>query len=297
MKERPINPIQNPGFTTAAVLLLSMMTASPAPAASGASQQEQFWAEQIGRRIDREQITWLEKDDMKFLALYRQESSGNQEGAAIILHGAGTHPAWPEVVDPLRLRLPEHGWSTLSLQMPLTGMADQAAEQPALSEEVAGRITAAIAFLNNNGVTNIVLIGYGLGALMALDYVERQGDGISAMVSISPYGGKLLGEPRSPPSFKTAMLELYGERDLPAVLKNVARRSLAARRAGLGHSSQRPDTMQTRLAPAPPAWDIYRLQLISGADHGFHGYEDLLVKRLLGWLRRHAPSISITRHS
>ncbi len=275
-----------PRFTSGATLLLAMVIAAPGNSAPSVPQQEQFWAERISSRIDKEQITWLEKDAVKFLALYRQENSGHQEGAAIILHEAGTHPAWPEVVDPLRRLLPEHGWSTLSLQMPVPGKALEATEQSALDTEVAGRITAAIGFLNDKGVSNIALIGYGLGAQMALAYVEQHPDAaIGALIGISPHSSNLPEKAGGQPSFRIAMLDIYAERDLPLVLKTVARHLLAARRAGL---------VQTVSALATER-DNYRLLLISGADHSFRGYEEPLVKRLLGWLRHHAPGISMTR--
>jgi len=276
-------------FTAGAALLLTMVMAAPGNTAPSVPQQEQSWAELISKYIDKEQIAWLEKDAVKFLALYRRENSGHQEGAAIILHEAGTHPAWPEVVDPLRRLLPEHGWSTLSLQMPAPGKAAETAEHSALNTEVAGRIAAAIGFLNDKGVTNIALIGYGLGAQLALAYVEQHPEaGINALVGISPHGAGLFADENNRPTFKIAMLDLYAERDLPVVLKTVARHSLAARRASL---------MQAGLSQSRTRGGHYRLVLISAADHGFRGYEEPLAKHLLGWLRHHAPGISIPHHS
>lgn len=289
MKPSSIRFVPLPGFTTVSVLSLAILVTSPTGAEPQSVQQEQFWAERISQHIDNKQIAWLEEANAgKFLSLYQRDNSGHQQGAAVILHEAGTHPAWPEVVDPLRRMLPEHGWSTLSLQIPAQGETPEAIEPSALDAKVAGRITTAIGFLNDKGITNIVLIGYGLGAQLALNFVEQYPEaGIKALISISPHDKGIAEQANSQPSFKTAMLDIYAERDLPIVLKTVADHSLAARRAGLARTSD----------ASPLEKGSYRLLLISTADHGFRGYEDPLVKHLLGWLKRHAPGSSIVRHS
>ncbi|MCW8955682.1 MAG: alpha/beta hydrolase family protein, partial [Gammaproteobacteria bacterium] len=55
----------------------------------------------------------------EFLSIFMQSDSEKPKGAVIIMHGRGYHPNWPELVYPLRTGLTEHGWHTLSIQMPV----------------------------------------------------------------------------------------------------------------------------------------------------------------------------------
>ena len=60
---------------------------------------------------------WLEADAHEFLSIYTE--ADEPRAAVLILHGRGFHPDWADAVNPLRVGLVEHGYSTLSLQMPV----------------------------------------------------------------------------------------------------------------------------------------------------------------------------------
>ena len=62
---------------------------------------------------------WLGSTDSSFIAIFNRHKGEEEKCAAIILHSVGGHADWPEVVSPLRNMLPEFGWATLSIQLPL----------------------------------------------------------------------------------------------------------------------------------------------------------------------------------
>ena len=82
-------------------------------------EREQRLADEIVEAIlDGEPVT-LQADDHDVLRNYTPAEARPELGAAIILHGRGTHPHWGRVANPLRVGLPVRGLSTLSLQMPV----------------------------------------------------------------------------------------------------------------------------------------------------------------------------------
>lgn len=64
------------------------------------------------------QAEYLNTDFEDFLALWLPANSGTPTGVAILLPGAGENADWPVAIAPLRTRLPDHGWHTLSLTLP-----------------------------------------------------------------------------------------------------------------------------------------------------------------------------------
>ena len=96
----------------------------------------------------------LQAGDLSFLGIYTESSGGGDppKGAAILVHGIGVHPDWPQVIHPLRVGLPERGWSTLSIQMPVLPNEAQSADYLPLLDGVAPRLDAAIDFSGASGM-------------------------------------------------------------------------------------------------------------------------------------------------
>ena len=69
----------------------------------------------------RDEVIWLETEDERLLALFTANRQGVTQGAALLLHQDGQH-ADHTLVKYLRQHLPDHGWSTLSLSLPLTAI-------------------------------------------------------------------------------------------------------------------------------------------------------------------------------
>jgi pimeloyl-ACP methyl ester carboxylesterase len=256
----PIHPLRR--FTTlcAAILLPLFCHASDL-------QREQRLAEQIVDAImDGEAIT-LQAGGYNFLAIQMESDSSEVKGAAIILHGRGLHPNWETVVQPLRVGLPEHGWHTLSLQMPVLHKEAKYYDYEPLFAEAQPRIEAAIAYLEGLGVEKIVLIAHSCGAHMAMQRVREMGDaGLAAYIGIG-MGATDYKQPMRQPfplaQMTIPVLDIYAERDFPAVLRMAPERQAMIRQAGNPQSAQRQ---------------------IPEAEHYFVDHNDELLEAVSEWL-------------
>ncbi|WP_028238097.1 DUF3530 family protein [Stutzerimonas azotifigens] len=54
----------------------------------------------------------------QFLALWKPANAPTARGVIVLVPGTGESADWPEVIGPLRKRLPDDGWHTLSLTLP-----------------------------------------------------------------------------------------------------------------------------------------------------------------------------------
>ncbi|WP_027850615.1 DUF3530 family protein [Marinospirillum insulare] len=58
-------------------------------------------------------------DEETFLALERAALSFKPKGQVLMLPGDRQHPNWPQGIAPLRQVLPEYGWTTLAISLPI----------------------------------------------------------------------------------------------------------------------------------------------------------------------------------
>ncbi len=72
----------------------------------------------LQQRFDDSEQQQLETPKERFLALWLPANVGEPSGMVIILPGDNMHAAAPEVVAPLRRKLPDAGWHSLSLSLP-----------------------------------------------------------------------------------------------------------------------------------------------------------------------------------
>ena len=172
--------------------------------------------EQISKESPNE-IELLTFQDTQFLSLYRPAQGNDQQGCIIMLHGNNEHPNWPNVINPIRVSMTKNSWCTLSIEIPdsmnkeaLSFIQNKttAANEEELSTDktdedkillpnedvIFGRINTSIDFLNQKGVTDISLLGYGTGATYALKYsINNLESGALMLISatmpnkISPY--------------------------------------------------------------------------------------------------------------
>ncbi len=205
--------------------------------------------------------------DTKFLAIYTASEEMPAHGAAIVLHGRGFHPDWPEVVRPLRTVLPEHGWHTLSVQMPVLEKDAKYYDYVPIFPAAFPRIAASIAFLRDQGISRIVIIAHSCSVHMTMAYVETYGDAaIDAFVGIG-MGATDYGQPMKKPfpldRMTVPVLDVFGSDDYPAVLREAPGRAAAAGAAGNALSSQ---------------------VMVDGADHYFRDKDDELIAVVSAWL-------------
>lgn len=189
-------------------ILLSLLTAlmvSPAMAAD--YERERRWADEITPSLVVGEPVFLQvAGGRQFLSIYTE--SENPKAAAIVVHGRGIHPDWG-LIGTLRTALPEHGYTTLSVQMPVL-TADAAGDDylPTFPEARA-RLATAVKFLHERGYQKLALVSHSMGARMSSDHLKHNGDApLFAWASISITHDRLgaVG-PRNFP-----MLDLHMER-------------------------------------------------------------------------------------
>lgn len=249
-----------PRFTGLVImaLLMSHLWASD-------TAKEKRWAEQITDTLMIGEEEWLTAGKQRFLALYAEPENGDTKGGAIIVHGIGVHPNWPEVIFPLRTQMIEEGWATLSIQMPVLPNEAGSSEYAPLFDDVGPRFHAAIDFLKSQGIENIVIVAHSLGAAMASYFLasERSPD-IKAFVGIgmsAPSDDARMDNSASLSVIDIPVLDLYGSDDLKRVRDSAKQRSDAARFNS-----------------------AYTQVEIVGADHFFDGRNEELVSTVVQWL-------------
>jgi alpha/beta superfamily hydrolase len=234
---------------------------------AGNSKREQEYADILNNTLKMGKIVWLQAQGRKFLSIYTETVQINNRGTAIILHDRTGYPDQQYLIHGLRTVLPQHNWATLSLQMPVREMGASESEHYVLFEEAKARIEAAVAYLRQDEVKNIVMIGYGLGAMMGLYTASENNNDFNGIVAISlavPETGHKLAQTLSfINNIQLPFLDIYAELDLPEVVDSARKRKLAAK--------ENSDFRQVKIA---------------GADHLFQHNHSLIVKRVYSWLRR-----------
>jgi alpha/beta superfamily hydrolase len=292
-----MNTVLKPGI---AILVLGVLVAAAARPADVAPEQR--WSDVLEKRITQGQAVWLQvAEQQKVFAVYTEDRTGKHDGAVIILHDMGQHPDWPDVVKPLRQGLPDHGWATLSVQMPVLDRDQPMDKYGPLFDDVAPRLKAAIAFLKDKHAGTIALAGYGLGAAMGAAYLAgNTSQDVQTFIAIGM--GVVKGkDPRldtaaSLEKINVPVLDIFGSRDFDWVVDSAADRAAAVRVAGT--SAQRQGQVSpfehSGTAESPftrqSGYIAYRQVVITGADHYFTGMSSDLVTRITGWLNRTPPA-------
>lgn len=245
------------------LLLLSM------PLLASDLQREERWADQIVDAILVGEPVWLDASGHRFLTIFTRAEKTDVQRAVLLVHGVGVHPDWPDVINPLRERLPDHGWATLSLQMPVLDTETDVNGYYPIFPEVLPRIDAGLQFLRNQGYRSVVIAGHSLGSQMAA-YWLAQSDAteIKGMIGIGMSGAEQGGHGATPDYLATItvpVLDIYGEHDLKSVTQTLVAKAAAAKRAG--------NTGYTQVE-------------VAGADHMFQGEDDALIEAVVGWLEQ-----------
>lgn len=185
----------------------------------------------------------LKDGEHEFLSIYMVADIQPAKGTVIIMHGRGYHPNWPELVYPVRTGLPEHGWNTLSIQMPVLDNESTFYDYLDILHEAHPRIDAAMNFLKSKKTGKIVLLAHSCSVHMAVDWLHKhkQGD-VSGFIGVgmgSTDRGQPMPEPFPLQDIKVPMLDIRGEHDYPAVIRNAPRRMQNMKIAGDPKSQQR----------------------------------------------------------
>ncbi len=101
--------------TTAPAADTAIDTSTQRPEVSERSQDE---ALALQEQLPAGEQQLLKAGDESFLALWQPANKGDAQGLVILLPGAGESADWPQAIGPLRSKLPNAGWHTLSLTLP-----------------------------------------------------------------------------------------------------------------------------------------------------------------------------------
>jgi pimeloyl-ACP methyl ester carboxylesterase len=215
--------------------------------------REQRWAQEITPAILVGEPVHLKlASGRTFLAIHTGVAKAR--GAVIVVHGVGVHPDWG-LINTLRSALPEAGYATLSIQMPVLAADARPDQYPATFPEATERLRTAAAWLRGRGHRAIAIVSHSMGARMSNEFlVTTPQPEIAAWVAIGLSGAFV-----RPERLRLPVLDLHGGGDLPAVLTGAARRAETLRAI--------PGSSQVQ---------------VNGADHFFHDHE----AELLQWVRR-----------
>jgi len=226
-------------------------------AASAASDygREQKWADEVLPSVLVGDPVYLQQGNgHKFLGLYTPASKA--KAGVIVVHGIGIHPDWG-LISMLRQGLPEAGYATLSIQMPILAADAKAEQYPPTFDEAAERLKLAVDYLRGKGYAKVAIVSHSLGCRMSYHYLAGQAEApVNVWVALSSPGAD------DPAKLKQAILDLYGENDLPQVIKNAELRAKGLVQKG---STQ---------------------QKMPGADHFFEGKDAALLKAVRDYLDR-----------
>lgn len=108
----------------------SVEAADPAPASAEKSteakpverqpllERSQEEAAALERTVPAQEQQQLQAGAETFLALWKPANTAEPKGAVIIIPGAGETVDWPQAISPLRNKLPDAEWSSLSITLP-----------------------------------------------------------------------------------------------------------------------------------------------------------------------------------
>lgn len=220
--------------------------------------KEKRWAAQIEDSLLDGDAVYLNDGSNDFLAIDTR-AEDNSSSAVILLHGIGAHPDWPQLISPLRVSLPEQGWTTLSLQLPILPNEAQGEAYLPLMDEVAPRIEAGMAYLTQAGFKEIHVVAHSMGTAMAGYYLSTSNRRIKSYVAIGM--GEINLQYLS--AMSLPVYDIYGEDDLPGVKASAAERRLASKNNV-----------------------HYEQKRVAGADHFFEDKDSTLLTLVTEWLGR-----------
>lgn len=233
----------------AGLLAAALLSAVPASATDYA--RERKWAAEIKPTIvvgDPIDLTTT-LSPYPFLSIF---APADPARAVILVHGLGVHPDWG-IIGQLRTALTEHGYTTMSIQMPLLAADADPNGYRALIPEGASRISRAASFLEAQGYSKIVIVSHSLGSRMVNLYMTKPSPYVRAWASLG----------LTDPAFATTklpILDLYGEIDDKPVLTNVKARA---------------KTLKNKNS---------KQQKLAGADHFYEGHEAEMIAAVEAFL-------------
>lgn len=160
------------GLYALACLVLSVGPAVAEPLAEARRSHLEDLQAYYRNALRGEQVVQLGSETEPFPALRLRQRTATPQGGVLILHDQGQNPDWPAQVQQTRRFLPDKGWNTLSIALPTT--TEPGSESDEFARRTIDRIALGQQRLNQEGMFNIVLIGFGDGAYWAARYMAER---------------------------------------------------------------------------------------------------------------------------
>ncbi len=230
-------------------------------------KREAEFATDIQKTLNVGHAVWLEAEKKKFLGLYTDTAKNPRQGVIILLHDTGGNPNQQAIIKSLRTFFPEHHWATLSLQMPVREESAPVQDYYALFHEAKMRLLSGVKFAKTEKAEKIVVIGYGLGGLMASYSLTEKNEDVNALVTISlpvPETSDVTAQTlQFIPKLTLPMLDIYGALDVSNVLSSARERQVAGKTNA-----------------------HYRQVKLDNEGHLYLHDDGLLVKRIYSWIEK-----------
>jgi pimeloyl-ACP methyl ester carboxylesterase len=202
-------------------LISLLLIASTSALAAPDYAREKRWKDEITPGIVVGDPVYLEqKNGHKFLGIYTEANKARM--GVVVAHGMGLHPDWG-MIGTLRQRLVDHGYTTLSIQMPVLAAGAQFDAYPAVFPDAAERLGLAVAYLKGKGYKRIAIASHSNGSRMTQVFMSKNPPHVHAWAALSLTRGDTFD------GVKVPVLDLYGEKDLPHVLSAAIKRKASFR--------------------------------------------------------------------
>ncbi len=284
----------------ASVLIICAGQSTPVSAAN-----EQQLSQTVSTQISQGNPVWLNTSSGKFLAIFDKELSIAEKGTAILLPSLNDSVNASGIMRQLRTMLPQFGWTTLALQLPLLDESSSSIyDYIDMEGEINTRLTAAINFIMNKGSKNIIIIGKGIGAAAGANFLAKNNNGeINALIGISMtgyhYQESWIYSPSSLARITLPILDIYGSQDHINVINSASDRMEASKQANQESIKEKLSERVAQLNETRVAQErqtgrtVYTQLTITGADNDFNGLTRHVSKKILGWLKNYAGGINL----
>ena len=210
---------------TAVLALLALLgLAACASVAPDYAREKRLADEFVPSMVEGRVVTIETHAGLKFLGILTE--ARKPRAAVILVHGLGVHPDFGLIGD-LRSRLPERGYTTLSIQMPVLAADADRSLYPAIFAEADERIAAALDYLRPRVPVKVAIVSHSMGARMVNDFLKKRPDApLMAWLPVAISSGEF----DALPALRFPVFDIYAQKDFDVVRKGAADRASALRR-------------------------------------------------------------------
>ncbi|MGK0441720.1 MAG: hypothetical protein ACJA0N_001521 [Pseudohongiellaceae bacterium] len=223
----------------------------------------------LSKDLPSEQILWLDIAGKKVLSLYSPDHSGRAKGGVILLPRHDQPITIHNRLFNLQQTLADNSWHALTIVMPSFTDAENEAN---LAQQY---IDAAIQFLNDKGIYNMVLLGEGINAHRMLQFAnqlttQKKAKQIRGLAIVNPVNSGIKPTIEALiPKLPFSILDIYFDEGL---------------------ETKRNAKLRLRNSRSMPAKQYQQIRMLRLANNQ---KENRLTKRVRGWLDKTAAGFSV----